>query len=593
MPRQIYKDAAEDAEELCDAMKGWGTDETTLIEIICDLQPHQLEQVCEAYEEEYEKPLIKKVKSETGGDFENFLVGLLQPRSEFLLDTLKEAVDGLGTDERALIDCLVSCDARDINTIRESDVFQDIMDDVGGDFKRVLSSLFEADRDEMDPTPNLPRACKDAKRFYRAGEGRWGTNDRMMIQLLTKRSNAHLHLVDRIYQKVHDNSLETVVKSETSGAYEKALRAMLKPFDVYWAERCHKAMDGFGTDEHSLNRCLILCGKRRIPYVAAKYEELYEKTLEDAISGEIGGDYKKAVLKFIKPARKGTLGNPLKAFQEISLDDVDENGDIADEDEGDDVFEAIDAEEEERVAREAEERQEREAEEEAQKEEEERQAREAEEQAQKEEEERQAREAEEQAQKEEEERQAREAEEQAQKEEEERQAREAEEQAAKEEEERQAREAEEAEKMEEEERQAREAEEAEKMEEETESGKSNRFGFGGMMNNMMDGGAMDMMKNMAGGGAMEMMGGMMQGMGNMLQNAGMHMSEMGESIEGGDMEPRSEMGFGNPSSLHERMMAKHRAMHERIRAGNMATHDRITADIARDHEEMMARMHNA
>jgi len=88
-------------------------------------------------------------------------------------------------------------------------------------------------------------------------------------------------------------------------------------------------MDGFGTDDDALIRCLVLCGKRRIPYVAAKYEELFGSSLEDAIGSETSGDYKKAMQKFLKPAKKGSLGSPLKAFQEISIDAIDADGDMA------------------------------------------------------------------------------------------------------------------------------------------------------------------------------------------------------------------------------------------------------------------------
>jgi len=323
-----YQDAAEDAEELYEAMKGFGTDDSTLIDIICDRQPYQLEQISEAFEAEHDKPLIKKIKSEIRGDYEKFLVALLQSRKDYLLDTLKGAVEGLGTDERALIDCLVCCEEEDLSSVRESEVYNAIMNDVSGDFKKVLKSLFEADREECDRVPNLARASKDMKRFYRATEAKFGTNDRKLIQLIKKRSNGHLHLVDRIYQKVHNKTLEDVVKSETRGSYEKVLCALLKPFDIYWAERCHKAMDGLGTDDEALIRCFILCGKNKIPYVAAKYKDIYGKSLADDVEGETSGDYGKALKKYLKPTSKATLTNPLAAFQEISIDEVDEEGDI-------------------------------------------------------------------------------------------------------------------------------------------------------------------------------------------------------------------------------------------------------------------------
>lgn len=327
---RVYKDAKEDAEELRDAMKGMGTDDTTLIEILCDRPDWQLQQISEAYESEFGKPLIKKIKSECRGNYESFLVGLLQKRTDYLVTTMKDAVEGLGTDERALIDCLCSATTDDIDAIKaDSSTYQAVLDDVSGDFKKVIKSLFEADREEADKIPDLARACKDAKRFYRAGEGKFGTNDSKLIQIMTKRSNAHLQLVNRVYQKVYEKDMDDAIKGETRGAYEKALRGLLKPFDHYWAERLHKAMDGLGTDDEALIRCLLLCGKRRIPYVAAKYEELYGKSLDDAISGETSGDFKKAMLKFLKPAKaNANLRNPLAAFQELSLDGVDMDGDV-------------------------------------------------------------------------------------------------------------------------------------------------------------------------------------------------------------------------------------------------------------------------
>lgn len=324
-----YKDAKEDAEELRDAMKGFGTDDSTLIQIICDRQPYQLQQIAEAYEEEFGKPLIKKIKSECRGDYETFLVGLLKTRAEYLTDSLKDAVEGLGTDDRALIDVLCSATKDDIEAIKEhdADVFDSVMGDVSGDFKKVLKSIFEGDRDDMDRTPDLARACKDVKRFYRAGEGQWGTNDEKFIQILTKRSNAHLQLVDRIYQKVHDKGMLKVIKGETGGSYESALKALLKPFDQYWAERLHKAMAGLGTNDDALIRGLLLCGKRKIPYVAKKYEELYDKSLADAIESETSGDYRKALLQFLNPAKSlGELRNPLAIYEEVDLDVVDEKG---------------------------------------------------------------------------------------------------------------------------------------------------------------------------------------------------------------------------------------------------------------------------
>ena len=67
-----------DADQLRDAMKGLGTNEDTLIEIIASRNPMQLAAIKNKYKEKYNRDLEADVKKETSGTLQHLLISLLQ-----------------------------------------------------------------------------------------------------------------------------------------------------------------------------------------------------------------------------------------------------------------------------------------------------------------------------------------------------------------------------------------------------------------------------------------------------------------------------------------------------------------------------------
>jgi hypothetical protein len=97
-------DAEKDAEKLYKAGEGKiGTDESTFIDIICGRSPAYLKRVSHHYQEKHKHTLEQAIKKENSGDFEAVLVGLLKTRHEYWADRLWTAVNGLGTDDHALL----------------------------------------------------------------------------------------------------------------------------------------------------------------------------------------------------------------------------------------------------------------------------------------------------------------------------------------------------------------------------------------------------------------------------------------------------------------------------------------------------------
>jgi annexin A7/11 len=64
------------------------------------------------------KDLMSDIKSETSGNFEKVLVALLTPLDHYFAKILHDAIQGLGTDEEALIEVLCTSSNHVINSIR-------------------------------------------------------------------------------------------------------------------------------------------------------------------------------------------------------------------------------------------------------------------------------------------------------------------------------------------------------------------------------------------------------------------------------------------------------------------------------------------
>ncbi|XP_034561255.1 annexin A2 [Notolabrus celidotus] len=63
------------------AMAGLGTDEETLLEMLCTRSGKQLQEISAVYQQLYKKDLEKELKGETSGDFAKLVVALLNKES--------------------------------------------------------------------------------------------------------------------------------------------------------------------------------------------------------------------------------------------------------------------------------------------------------------------------------------------------------------------------------------------------------------------------------------------------------------------------------------------------------------------------------
>ncbi|KAG5264953.1 hypothetical protein AALO_G00259810 [Alosa alosa] len=85
-----------DAQRLYQAMKGLGTDEETLLEVLCTRSAIQLKGITLAYNNMYKKDLEKDLEGETSGDFTKLLLALL--KKETVPGSVDQDVDRLSEE---------------------------------------------------------------------------------------------------------------------------------------------------------------------------------------------------------------------------------------------------------------------------------------------------------------------------------------------------------------------------------------------------------------------------------------------------------------------------------------------------------------
>ena len=127
------------------------------------------------------------IRSGFSGDTRVLMEGLFVKNIDYDCNALRQAMKGLGTDERTIIDVLAPADNAYIRQLRirfkekfDRDLEKDLVSETSGDFKRLIVSLLQGNRDEGDVDPQ--KAADDARKLYDAGEKKLGTEKGNLIR---------------------------------------------------------------------------------------------------------------------------------------------------------------------------------------------------------------------------------------------------------------------------------------------------------------------------------------------------------------------------------------------------------------------------
>ncbi|XP_057591137.1 annexin A8 [Hippopotamus amphibius kiboko] len=298
-----------DAESLYKAMKGIGTNEQAIIDVLTKRSNAQRQQIAKSFKAQFGKDLTETLKSELSGKFERLITALMYPPYRYEAKELYDAMKGLGTKEGVIIEILASrtkTQLREIMKAYEEDygssLEEDIQADTSGYLERILVCLLQGSRDDLNGFVDPGLALQDAQDLYEAGEKIRGTDEMKFITILCTRSATHLMRVFEEYEKIANKSIEDSIKSETHGSLEEAMLTVVKctrNLHSYFAERVYYAMKGAGTRDGTLIRNIVSRSEIDLNHIKCQFEKMYGKTLSSMIMEDTSGDYKNALLNLV------------------------------------------------------------------------------------------------------------------------------------------------------------------------------------------------------------------------------------------------------------------------------------------------------
>lgn len=231
-PSAVY-----DAELLEEAMKGWGTDESLLTEVLCTRSNAELAAAKRSYLKRTGDELTKDVKADVGGAYEKFL-----------------------------LQCLKA--TRDENPV--------------------------ADEAEAEAAARKLHAELGAK------DGSWAGGDgQLLIATLATPSPAQVECLKAHFEKLSGTTLGEAISAACRGDLRRALLCRVTPKPAFYAERLKAAFAGLGTDERAVARIIGGCTRREVREISGAYEALTGQSLEQALRSELGGLFERRLLEAV------------------------------------------------------------------------------------------------------------------------------------------------------------------------------------------------------------------------------------------------------------------------------------------------------
>ncbi|KAM9819678.1 annexin A5b [Syngnathus typhle] len=295
--------ATSDAEVLYKAMKGLGTDEEAILQLLTSRNNAQRQQITAAYKTLFGKDLIQDLKGELGGKFETLIVSLMTAPLAYDVTSLRNAIKGAGTDEKVLVEILASRTAHQVKDIvaayrqeYDDDLEEDVSGDTSGHFKRLLVILLQANRQTGIQEAKIQA---DAEVLFKAGEHKFGTDEQTFVTILGNRSAQHLRKVFDAYMKMSGYEMEESIRRETSGSLRELLLAVVKcarSVPAYFAETLYYAMKGAGTDDNTVIRVMATRSEVDLLDIRTEFRRMFACSLHSMIKSDTSGDYRKALL---------------------------------------------------------------------------------------------------------------------------------------------------------------------------------------------------------------------------------------------------------------------------------------------------------
>jgi hypothetical protein len=292
-----------DCKALRAAMKGIGTDEDAIIKILTTRNNAHRYMLKQRYQALLGRDLINDLKSELQGHFEDVCLALLESPYELDCRSLNEAMAGAGTSDSTLIEIIATRPAHQLyqdkvlfHQLYQKDLVSCIEKETSGHFKKILIAMLQCQRHDFNYPINNAELQSEAQRLYKAGAGRWGTDETTFTQIFTTRSPAEIATIAQFYKQIAGVDLYESLKKEFSGNTETLLKAIFYAsvnMPEWFATRVRDSIEGAGTKDKDLIRIIVSRCEIDLKEIKQAYFKLYNRDMVNDIRNDTKGDYKK------------------------------------------------------------------------------------------------------------------------------------------------------------------------------------------------------------------------------------------------------------------------------------------------------------
>ena len=293
----------QDCQALRAAMKGLGTDEKAIINILTSRPNAHRYMLKQRYKALLGRDLVKDLKSELSGNFEDVCIALLDSPYELDCRSLYEAMARLGTNEATLIEIVATRPTHQLyqdkilfQQLYGKDLVKYVESETSGHFRRVLVAMLQCQRHELDYPINEAELRMEAQRLYQAGEGRWGTDESVFTQIFSLRSPVEIAAIASFYKALSGRDLYDSLRREFSGNVEKLLKAIFYASintPEWFATRVRNSLEGHGTKDKQLIRIIVSRAEIDLKQIKMCYYKLYGRDMVSDIRNDTSGDYKR------------------------------------------------------------------------------------------------------------------------------------------------------------------------------------------------------------------------------------------------------------------------------------------------------------
>ncbi|KAJ0028947.1 hypothetical protein NQD34_003944 [Periophthalmus magnuspinnatus] len=228
-----------DASEIRGSIKGLGTDEETLIELVCSRSNSELVEIKRVYKELFKKDVEKDIAGDTSGNFGKLLLALVQTkRADPSAMVDYERID---QDARALYESGVKIKGTDVPTwisimtersvphlqkvfdryksYSPYDMQESIRKEVKGDLQNSFLVLVQCiENKQMFFANRLHEAMKSK-----------GAKEKVLTRIIVSRCEVDLRKICTDFKAQFGQSLQRTISEHTKGDYQKALLSLCGP----------------------------------------------------------------------------------------------------------------------------------------------------------------------------------------------------------------------------------------------------------------------------------------------------------------------------------------------------------------------------